>query len=237
MEIAIAFILAAFLVETLATVAGFGTSVLLLPVALFFFDFRAALAIVALFHIMSGVIRLAFFGKLVDRKLLFLFGLPGVIGAIIGAFVAAMIPQQPAQLVFGVLLSAYAAYSLFVRLVCFGSGRKECVAGGGISGFLSGAVGVGGAPLSAFLCCLRLENRAYVGTAAAIMLAINLARAPIYAAEGFLPSLGASEIGLLLLAALAGAAAGMRLSHRLDKETVRRIVLVALFVAGILIAA
>lgn len=236
MEMEAAFIIAAFLVETLATVAGFGTSVLLLPVALVFFDFRAALAIVALFHIMSGIVRVAVFRKWIDWKLFAAIAPFAVAGAVVGALLAAVIPQQPAQLVFGVLLSLFAAYSLLKGQLCFGNGKGVCRAAGGACGFLAGSVGVGGAPLSAFMSGMGLKNGVYVGTAAAVMLAINFARAPVYFAVGFFPNIGAAEMGLLLLAALSGALFGRRLSSMLPKETVRKIVLGALFVAGILIA-
>ena len=49
----IIFFVAAFFSEVLGTMAGFGSSTVFLPIALFFFDFRTALILVAIFH-MSG---------------------------------------------------------------------------------------------------------------------------------------------------------------------------------------
>ena len=49
----ILFWLAAFFAEVIGTMAGFGSSAVFLPVALFFLDFQTTLTLVAVFH-MSG---------------------------------------------------------------------------------------------------------------------------------------------------------------------------------------
>ncbi len=54
------FYLAAFAAEVLGTVAGFGSSTLFLPLALFFVDFPTALILVALFHVFGNLGRITF---------------------------------------------------------------------------------------------------------------------------------------------------------------------------------
>jgi len=52
--IGVGFWIAAFLVGIIGTVAGFGTSTLFLPVALFFLDFQTALVLVAIPETLVG---------------------------------------------------------------------------------------------------------------------------------------------------------------------------------------
>ncbi|HPX77583.1 MAG TPA: hypothetical protein PL055_02310 [Methanobacterium sp.] len=54
-ELIILFFLAAFLSIVVGTVAGFGTSTIFLPVALFFLDFQTALVLVAITHISGNI--------------------------------------------------------------------------------------------------------------------------------------------------------------------------------------
>src|SRR3972149_3040305 len=54
------FFLFAFFTEVAGTMAGFGSSTLVLPLALLFFDFKSALVIVALLHIFGNRGRGAF---------------------------------------------------------------------------------------------------------------------------------------------------------------------------------
>ena len=48
------FLAAAFLAEIVATVAGFGSSTILVPIATAFFDIKTAIALVGLFHLFWG---------------------------------------------------------------------------------------------------------------------------------------------------------------------------------------
>lgn len=60
-ELIILFHLAAFLSIVVGTVAGFGTSTIFLPVALFFLDFQTALVLVAITHISGNIGAVGFF--------------------------------------------------------------------------------------------------------------------------------------------------------------------------------
>jgi uncharacterized membrane protein YfcA len=57
----ILFFVSAFISEIIGTIAGFGSSTIFLPLALFFVDFKTALVLVAIFHLFGNLGRMNFF--------------------------------------------------------------------------------------------------------------------------------------------------------------------------------
>jgi len=49
------FLLAAYVAAVIATVAGFGSSTILIPVAIFFMDLKTAVFLVACFHLFNNL--------------------------------------------------------------------------------------------------------------------------------------------------------------------------------------
>jgi uncharacterized membrane protein YfcA len=45
----------AFVAEIIGTIAGFGSSTIFLPLALFFVDFKTAIVLVAIFHLFGNI--------------------------------------------------------------------------------------------------------------------------------------------------------------------------------------
>jgi uncharacterized protein len=78
-ELILLFFIVAFLSVVVGTVAGFGTSTIFLPLALFFVDFKTALVIVAICHVSGSVGATTFFRHGLDKRLILLFGVPSVI--------------------------------------------------------------------------------------------------------------------------------------------------------------
>jgi uncharacterized membrane protein YfcA len=55
------FFLIAFISEVIGAIAGFGSSTIFLPLALFFVDFKTALILVAISHLIGNIGRINFF--------------------------------------------------------------------------------------------------------------------------------------------------------------------------------
>lgn len=55
------FIALALLSEIIGTVSGFGSSILFVPVASLFFDFKSVLGITAVFHVFSNLAKIYLF--------------------------------------------------------------------------------------------------------------------------------------------------------------------------------
>jgi len=101
---AILFFILAFISVILGTIAGFGSSTILLPLSLFFLDFRIALVLVALVHLFGNIGKVIFFRKSIDKRLILLFAIPGVILTLISANLIVYLPKEILILVLGVFL-------------------------------------------------------------------------------------------------------------------------------------
>src|SRR3989338_8766901 len=88
------FFLLAFVAEVIGTIAGFGSSTIFLPLALFFVDFKSALILVAFFHIFGNIRRITFLRHGFDKKLILIFGVPRVMLTILGAILVNYSPQD-----------------------------------------------------------------------------------------------------------------------------------------------
>lgn len=227
----ILFFLSGFVAEIVGTVAGFGSSTVFLPLALLFLDFRTALVLVAFMHLFGNIGRINFFRHGFDKKLLWSFGVPSVISTLIGALLVSYFPQMLLKGILGVFLVVYAVVSL-VENFRLREDRKNIVIGGAISGFLAGLIGTGGALRGAFLSAFALKKEKYIATAAAIALAVDLTRLPVYLYQGFLGQEYYWYVPILFAVALAGSFVGKQIVDTISQKGFRNIVLVALLLIG-----
>jgi uncharacterized membrane protein YfcA len=206
-ETDVLFFIAALLSEIIGTMAGFGSSTIFLPIALFFFDFRTALILVAIFHMSGNIGRIAFFRHGFDKALLFRFGIPSIIFTIIGALLVDLISQPALKLILGSFLVVYVVLSIYRPGLSLRPTGRNTLIGGSVSGFFAGLIGTGGALRSSFLTSYNLEKSAYISTAAAISLAVDLQ-------DTGLPGKRISPAGVLLFHSAAFLNGYHRLIHR-----------------------
>jgi len=229
----ILFFFAAFASEVIGTIAGFGSSTIFLPLALLFVDFQTALVLVAFLHIFGNLGRISFFRHGLDRDLIIKFGIPSVILTIIGALLVSHISQDVLKGLLGVFLIGYASYSFWKENFSIPASTVNAVIGGSLSGFLAGLIGTGGALRGAFLAGFKLPKEKYLATAAAIALAVDLTRIPIYISEGFLKSEYYWYLPILFVVAFAGSFTGKGIVNKIPQKHFRRFVLIALFLIGV----
>lgn len=229
----ILFLAFAFLAEVVGTVAGFGSSTIALPLALLFFDFNTALVLVAFLHIFGNIGRIGFFKKGLDRLLLLKFGVPSVLLTLLGALLVSYTPRDVLKGILGGFLIVYALYSLWKENFHIKASTASAIVGGGLSGFLAGLIGTGGALRGAFLTGFGLPKEKYIATAAAIALAVDFTRLPVYLSEGFLKSQYYWYIPVLLVLAFAGSFTGKQIVKRFPYKIFRKTVLVAILLVGI----
>lgn len=219
--------------EVIGTMVGFGSSTVFLPLALFFVDFRTALILVAFLHIFGNLGRVTFFRHGISRELVIFFGVPSVIFTLLGASLVNYTPQAVLKFILGVFLLVFSAASLAKPDLRFPATKSSSVIGGGISGFLAGLIGTGGALRGAFLTAFNLEKSVYIATAAVIALAVDVTRIPVYLAGGFLDERYYWYIPLLFILALAGSYIGRSVVGKIPQKTFRTIVLLALALIGV----
>lgn len=227
------FFISAFLAEVIGTIAGFGSSTIFLPLALFFVDFKTALILVAFFHVFGNLGRITFFRHGLDKKLILLFGVPSVIVTVLGALLVNYTPQDVLKLILGIFLLVFSLTSIIKPHFKFKPSKKNAVIGGSISGFFAGLIGTGGAIRSAFLTAFNLQKKVYLATAAAIALAVDITRIPIYFESGFLAPQLYIHLPLLFIIAIAGAYVGKKIVDKIPQKAFRRIVLIAIILISL----
>ena len=227
------FFVAAFISEIIGTIAGFGSSTIFLPIALFFVDFKTALILVALTHIAGGLGRLTFFSQGFDKKLALAFGVPSVLLALAGALLVSYLPQELLKLILGIFLMLFSVNSFFKPDFKLPLNTANAVFGGALSGFLAGLIGTGGAIRGAFLNAFSLPKEKYVATAALISLAIDFTRIPVYFANGFLEEQFYYAVPLLFILAIAGSFAGKKLVDRVQQKTFRKLIQFAIAIVSL----
>lgn len=229
----ILFFFSAFFAEVMGTVAGFGSSTIFLPLALLFFDFKTALILVAMFHIFGNMGRIGFFRHGLDKRTILIFGIPSIILTLIGALLVNYVPQDLLKGILGIFLAIYAVLFLYKDGLKIKESLFRSIIGGGLSGFLAGLIGTGGALRGAFLTAFGLPKEKYIATAAAITLAVDFTRIPVYFAGGFLDSKFYWYIPFLFVIAIIGSFTGKQIVKKVPQDKFKKIVLLAILIVGV----
>jgi hypothetical protein len=228
------FILVSYLAASSATIAGFGSSTLLIPVALLFMDIKTTIFIVAFFHLFNNIFKIKMFWSKIDFNTFLLFGIPSIILAFIGAALISVIPVEIIKSILAVFLIIYSIYTLINPKFALKKSKASAVVGGGFSGLLAGLIGMGGAIRSAFLIAFNLPKEVYIATSAMIAVVIDVTRIPTYfftkVVQG---SWHYIFLFFLFVSAYLGVKTGKILLKRINQKTFRKIVSIVLFLVGV----
>lgn len=234
MELAdIILIVIGFFSEVVGTMAGFGSSTIFLPLASYFVDFKTALVLVAIFHLFGNIGRITFFRHGIDKRVVLFFGVPSFLLSLLGATLVGGLSQELLKLILGIFLISLSVTFLSRPKLSFPANSKSLVLGGGISGFIVGLVGTGGALRATFLTGLKLDKEKYIATAAVIALGSDATRIPSYLASGFLTQQYYYLIPILFGIAIGGSFVGRKIVNKIDQEKFKKLVLIAIILASI----
>lgn len=230
----IIFLIASFIAAIGATLAGFGSSTLLIPVAIMFMDLKTAVLLVACFHLFNNSFKIKMFWNKIDFKIFLLFGIPSIIFAFIGATLISIIPIGIVKRILAIFLITFSIYSFIKPKFAIKETKTTAIIGGGLSGFLAGLVGLGGAIRSIFLIVFNLPKEVYIATSAAIAFVIDLTRIPTYLFTGITQDRSYYILlPFLLISAYFGVKIGKVLLGKISQSIFKRIVLIALLLVGI----
>ncbi len=216
-----------------AALVGFGIGSLLTPLLAAALGTDTAVAVVAIPHLLATALRLARHRAHVDGDVLRRFGLPSALGGLAGALLYARLGDRGLGVVLGALLLATAAMNAVPALRRWRPGTGAARWLGLASGLFGGLAGNQGGLRAAALLPFGLAPRAFLATSTAIALVIDAARTPLYlwrAGATLVPH--ATAIATASVACLAGTLLGERLLLRTPLERYRRIVAVAVGIAG-----
>ena len=219
------FLLLALLAEIVGTISGFGSSILFVPLASYFIDFKLVLGITAVFHVFSNLSKIFLFQKGIDKNIAIKLGIPAVLFVILGAYLTSVIPLKEIELSMNLII-----LSLTILLVS-GAGKKikqsnfNLYMGGILSGFLAGLIGTGGAIRGITLAAFGLEKDVFIATSALIDLGVDSSRAVVYILQGYFTKEHIILLPFLILIAIVGSYLGKKILAYLPEKYFHYVVL------------
>jgi len=209
----------------IASVAGFGIGSVLTPVFALRVDMRLAVAAVAIPHLIATSLRLWMMREHVDARLVRTFGIMSAAGGLAGALLQQRLRGPGLVMVFGGLLVFAGATGLTGVMERVRLGRAAAWIAGLLSGIFGGLVGNQGGIRSAALLGFDVPPAAFVASATAAALMVDLARMPVYVAlEADRLGALAAPIAVAVAGAIAGTIGGGRVLRRIPPPIFKRLV-------------
>lgn len=222
----------AVLAGATAAVVGFGIGSLLTPILALRVGMPAAIAAIALPHAAATALRFWRLRGAVDWAVVRRFGLLSAAGGFAGALLYARLGGRALTLALAGLLILTGVTGLTGIMTRWNSSPAAAVLGA-ISGFFGGLAGNQGGVRSAALLTFRLAPTAFVATATATALLVDVARTPVYLWRAG-PELLALWLPITLATAgvLGGTLVGERILLGMPPDRFRRVVAVAILALG-----
>jgi len=224
----------AVLAGIVAAISGFGIGSLLTPTFALQAGTKAAVAAVAIPHLVGTLQRFWILREYVDRRMLVAFGITSAAGGLAGALAHVWLSSRYLTFIFGALLILAAIAEATGWMAKVRWGRRTAWIAGALSGIFGGLVGNQGSIRSAAMLGFDVPKESFVATATAIGLFVDAARLPVYLATQWNDI---ADQWRLVLAAIVGVcigtALGSRLLVRIPRTVFRRVVAVLLFALGI----
>lgn len=224
------FYILAFIAEVIGTVSGFGSSILFVPIASIFFDFKVVLGITALFHVFSNLSKIFLFRKGLDKNVAIRLGIPAVIFVIIGALLSNFVPQQELELLMSFILILLAIYLIIYANKKIEKSKKNLYLSGMASGFLAGLIGTGGAIRGLTLTAFSLEKDIFIATSALIDLGVDASRTVVYFFNGYIVKEFLVTIPILIGISFLGSYVGKLILNKTPQRFFRMFVLAVIII-------
>ncbi len=216
------------------TITGFGTSTIMVPVLLLFYPLPQTLLVVGIIHWFGDIWKLLLFREGVRWRLIVAFGIPGLVMSFLGARAVFVADEAQLSRLLGGILLLYVIFLLVKSSFRIAENSVNAGIGGGLSGFLAGIFGVGGAVRGAFLLAFDLPKTVYIATSGGIGLIVDTTRLLTYWGGGTrLPEVLALGLIAFIPASLLGAKLAERVVDRIPQQGFRTVVAVFLMLAGI----
>ncbi|HEX6964828.1 MAG TPA: sulfite exporter TauE/SafE family protein [Gemmatimonadaceae bacterium] len=218
----------------IAAVSGFGIGSLLTPTLALATGTKLAVAAIAVPHFVATVQRFWILRRHVDRRVLLGFGIASAVGGLAGALAHTDVSSRSLTVVFGVLLLLAGASQLTGWMEHVRWGRASAWVAGLLSGVLGGLVGNQGGIRSAAMLGFDVPKEAFVATATAVGIFVDVARLPVYVAtEGHAIASVWPFVLIATIGAVIGTVLGTRLLGHLPPRAFRQVIGVLLVLLGV----
>jgi uncharacterized protein len=227
-------IISALAASFLAAVAGFGGSVIMLPVLIWTVGVTDAIPILTIAQLIGNLSRVVFNRHELKWAVIWRFALGAVPAAIIGGIIFAKAPASALVRVLGIFLILMVVY----RHTRWGRNIKMGIRGfiplGGASGILSAIFGTVGPIAAPFFLAYGLVKGAYIGTEAMTAVVMHVTKLAVYgnyALIGIRTLLIGLGIGAVMIL---GTFLGGKLLHRVPEKIFPYIIEGTLLISGII---
>ena len=243
--------LVALIASTLTFFSGFGLGTLLLPAFSLFFPVEVAVVLTGIVHFLNNLFKITLVGRNAVWKVVLRFGIPAIIGAVIGARLLLWVSGGdhlleyqlfgnsysvlPVNLMIGGLMFLFATLEMSPRYQKLSFSQEKLILGGALSGFFGGLSGHQGALRSAFLIKMGLSKESFIATGVIIASIVDISRLSMYFSGSALGEMEGS-INLLLVAVLSaffGAWVGKRILKKVTIGFVHNMVMILIMIMGI----
>ena len=224
---------AAVAAGAIATVTGFGIGSVLTPLLAVRVGTQLAVAAVSIPHFFATALRFWRLRAHVDRRVFISFGIPSALGGLTGALLHSVAGSRVLSIVFGAILVFVGLSELSGLSRRMKFGRITAWIAGALSGFLGGLVGNQGGIRSAALLGFDIQKAAFVGTATAVGLVVDLVRMPAYfITQGDEIARMWPLVAIATAGAIVGTLIGEPILRRIPEPLFRRVVAILLLALG-----
>ena len=225
---------AALIAGGIAAVTGFGIGSLLTPLFNVRYDMPLSVALVSIPHFVATALRLWIMRHDVNRRVLVSFGLMSAAGGLTGALLQRVVSGRSLTILLAVLLTFAGIAGLTGLSDRLRLGRTSGWIAGILSGALGGLVGNQGGIRSAALLGYDLSPAAFVATATAAGVIVDVARMPVYiVTERTRLFQQTGLISMAVIGVVAGTLAGQRLLKGVPESQFRKIVGLLVLLLGL----
>lgn len=219
--------IAAFVAAVIQRITGLGFVLVLVGPIVLLYGPIEGVTIAVLLALVASLTAIPLVWRHVDWRRTWWLIWPGILAVPLGALVVRLLPDAALLL----LIAAMAFFALVAgRIRALSTpltGRTGAVVAGAAGGFMNVASGLSGPPLAAYAVGDRWPQRSFAASAQVIFVAYDL----VSVALRGLPTAPTNDVGLLVVATVAGIAIGTVLVRNVSPR-IARIAMLALAWAG-----
>ncbi len=243
-------IVVAFCASILTFFSGFGLGTILMPVFCLFFPVSISIAMTGMVHLANNVFKWFLIGKNAAKEVVIKFGIPSIIGALLGAFLLNYLGDHSLMLriagrsipsikvVIGTLLILFTVIEFYNPKNEISKSNLLLSLGGILSGFFGGLSGHQGALRSLFLKKLIHDKESFIATGVIIACMVDISRLGVYSKQVLsLQYVPWTLIIITCLSAFCGAILGRYWLGNMNSVTMHKLVAITLIIFGLLLMA
>lgn len=219
-----------FVAGLLSGSVGFGGGMILLPTITYFYGIEVAVPVSTIAQMLSNLSKVGMGWREINWKAVGRFLILAVPFTALGAFGFAKVPKGPMTIVLCSFLIVFAVMKIMGKMR-LPHKSVTMIAGGGVTGFINGLLGISGPLSSAVFLTLELAPVSYIASEATAAAVMHIVKAIVYGKLNLMSG-NIFLSGLMIgCAMMLGNFIAMRCIRNVNKKLYQKIV------AGVMIAA